>query len=449
MLLVVTDPHELEAALQREWNDDTAAVYADLLTSRGDLHGELIAIDLALAKGITDALLERKRELLWAWIGAATIADAPWTLHHFRAGLLRRLRLPTTARFPLDALVDQMFGAVGARIAEIEIYGSNAELEAGIRALASRSLPWLTSLTVRRVGESRPIDQRVWAELVAATPHLRMLTLVGPSVAASPLHPAIAKLRSYGPTVVIAGEPVTSVTELDLRFETEVHRFSPASNPEALAALINPRAFPGLRRLDLSANAPPDREPANRAGVLVFLDSVEQLDRFERVRVPWIETADTAHELIAKLERCPHLTIEIARMYSALEVSHPRLVVPPPRQWPGGEHSRSALTVDIAPGVHCTELALSSLIEHLEVMFDAKRADQQQAWLEVWGFLDGLEWEDDQGNTIYKELAAATLLTALDALDGIDDRAANVADAIRGAKLAKTATVTVSRYWGW
>ena len=89
------------------------------------------------------------------------------------------------------------------------------------------------------------------------------------------------------------------------------------------------------------------------------------------------------------------------------------------------------------------------MIEHLEVTFDAMRADQQRAWLEVWRFLDGLEWEDDQGNTIYKELSASTLLTALDALDGIDDRAANVADAIRGAKLAKSALVTVSRYWGW
>ena len=435
--------------MQREWNDDTAAVYADLLTSRGDPHGELIAIDLALAKGITDALLERKRELLWAWIGAATIADAPWTLHHFRAGLLRRLRLPTTARFPLDELVEQVFGAVGSRIAELEIYGTNDELETGLRVLASRQLPWLTTLSVRRVGESRPIDKRVWAELVAATPNLRSLTLVGPSVAASPLHPAIEKLRTHGPAVAIAGEPVTSVTELDLRFETDVYRSAPTSNPEALAALVNPRAFPALRRLDLSANVPPRREPSSRAGVLLFLDAVANLDRFERVRVPWIETDDTARELIAMLERCPQLTIEVARMYSTLEVSHPRLVVPPLRQWPGGEHSRSALIVDIASGVHCTELALSSLIEHLEVTFDAMRADQQRAWLEVWRFLDGLEWEDDQGNTIYKELSASTLLTALDALDGIDDRAANVADAIRGAKLAKSALVTVSRYWGW
>lgn len=455
----MTDPREreLEAALQREWDAETAAVYADLLGARGDPHGELIAIDLqlaersnrALANGITNELLDRKRELIATWIGSDTIADRAWSPRNFEAGLLCGYQLPTLARHPLEAYVEQLFAAVGSRISELGVYGTNAELKKGLATLASRALPWLSKLSVRRVGGEQPIDNAIWRDLASATPNLRTLTLVGSGVVLSPIHPAVKKLRLDGPAVAIGREPISSVVEVDLRFETDVYRYTPVSNAETLAALVNPRAFPALRTLDLSWNAPPRRDPPDRALVLTFLDAVENLDRFERVRVPWVETVDTARELIAILERCPRLSIEIARMYSTLDIEHPRLRIPAPRAWPVRAHSRDALQVDVAAGVVCDELALSSLIEDLEANYDDMRPAEQQAWLALWKFLDELPWEDDQGNIIYKELPATTLLVALDALDGTNGRAESVANAIRSARRAPDAMVMISRYWGW
>ena len=55
---------QLETSLQARWDPDTAAVYADLLASRGDPRGELIAIDLELTRREADQLRERKREII-------------------------------------------------------------------------------------------------------------------------------------------------------------------------------------------------------------------------------------------------------------------------------------------------------------------------------------------------------------------------------------------------
>lgn len=60
----------LESALQARWDDATAAVYADALIARGDPRGELIAIDLHIARhGRSEPLVQRRRAVVTAWLG--------------------------------------------------------------------------------------------------------------------------------------------------------------------------------------------------------------------------------------------------------------------------------------------------------------------------------------------------------------------------------------------
>src|SRR5690242_14623380 len=59
---------ELEDRLIAREEPVTLAVYADLLQAEGDLRGELIAVELAIAGG-AHHLAERRDELVHAWLG--------------------------------------------------------------------------------------------------------------------------------------------------------------------------------------------------------------------------------------------------------------------------------------------------------------------------------------------------------------------------------------------
>ncbi len=445
------DGHEraLEAALQADWDADTAAVYADLLTARGDPRGELIAIDLALAKAPTHELLDRKRELVTAWLGDR-IPDWTWQPRNVEHGLLRGYGVATSTTQTtqtIDGYLSRLFDVAGSRVRDLSVYGSNAQVREAIAAIAARpapALPWLRALTLHRVDGTHPIAKDSWAALVEATPHLRELTLIGTGVAVSPIHPAIQTLRVVGPAVAIGRASIPTVVELGLTFTHDRYRTPPSDAATLISGLVNPRTFPALRRLDLSTNRKTHYGPEIIPVVTAFLDSLEHLDMLELVRVP---PAEDATALIEILDRHPRLQIEIACMHTTLGVSHPRLKVPAPYAWPQTMHSREALNIDF-PGPSCDELALSSVIDNLEEQFEAMRPDAQQAWIAFWNFLNDLPSEDANNETVYKPFPAATFLLALEALDG-NGRGDNIAAALRAARLPADATVTLSRYWGW
>lgn len=434
----------LEHKLQTAWDDDTAAVYADLLIARGDPRGELIAIDLALANDPRAELSARKRELIEAWIGDS-IAAWIWHPRNVDHGLLSGFTAANTATFQLVEQVEHLLGAVGNHVRDLRLYGSNADLKKALTVLARAGggLPWLRTLTIKRIDGARPIDRATWQAVVDATPHLTELILEGRGVIASPLHPAVRTLRIQGFAIAVGGHPFDAVTHLDFQFADPHAYGAELPSIDALVAVVNPRAFPALRTLDISRNVAPRWNQPARPIALEMLAAVEDLARFENIRLPAI-TNDSAAALVQVLERHPHLHFELARTYETLEVTHPRLVVPTPRVWPAQPHSRDALIVE----KHGDELALSTLVDDLEEQFDAMRPDAQAAWIAFWSFLAELPWEDEQGNTIYGQLAAQTLLTALEALHG-NRRGDTVAAAIREANLAPDATVTISRYWGW
>lgn len=442
----MTSPDEaaLAASLQTEWSAETAAVYADLLIARGDPRGELIAVDLAHAAGPRAELAVRKRELIQMWIGEA-IAGWTWQPHNVEHGLLRGFAAATSATFGLVEQVEHLLDAVGNHVRELVLSGSNVDLKGALTVLARAEggLPWLRTLTIHRVDGTRPIERATWQAVVAATPHLRELILEGKGVLASPLHPAVRTLRIQGFAIAVGGQPFDTVTHLDLQF-ADPHAYGAELPPiDKLVAVVNPRAFPALRTLDLSRNvAPRWNQPPNPIA-LELLAAIEELARFERIRLPGI-TNDRARELLEILDRHPALSFEIARTYETLDVRHPRLVVPAPRVWPAQPHSRDALLVEN----YGDELALSTLVDDLEEQFDAMRPEAQAVWIAFWSFVSELPWEDDHGTTIHRELSAQTLLAALEALHG-NRRGDTMAAALRAANLAPGATVRISRYWGW
>ncbi len=439
----MTSPEEaaLAASLQTEWAAETAAVYADLLIARGDPRGELIAVELALANDPRAELAVRKRELIQLWIGGA-IAGWTWHPHNVEHGLLRGFMATNSATYALVEIVEHLLDAVGNHLRDLGLYASNVDLTKALTVLARTEggLPWLRTLTIKRTDGARPIDRATWQAVVDATPHLTELILEGTGVIASPLHPAVRTLRIQGFAIAVGGQPFDAVTHLDFRFADPLAYGAELPPVDKLAGVVNPRAFPALRTLDVSRNA---FQPI----ALAVLAAVEDLARFDTIRFPAI-TNDGAATLIDLLERYPRLVIEIARSYAPLDVSHPRLLVPTPRAWPAQPHGRDALRVAIPGGTSDGDLALSSLVGDLEDQFDAMHDEARTAWIVFWTFLDTLPWEDDNGNAVSKPMSVAVLSTALEALVS-NGRADNVAKDLREARFPPDATVNVSRYWGW
>ena len=169
------------------------------------------------------------------------------------------------------------------------------------------------------------------------------------------------------------------------------------------------------------------------------------------------DTKYLARDYINALLACPagqfNLEVEIARRYRTVDPPlvnglNPRVVIPEPRPWPPRDQmsSREALQITIPGEPYGDEIALTTCMEELEVVFDTLPATPHAAWLAVWDFLDGLGWDDDD-NAIELPFSAELLRVALDALE--DVRCQRIGAAIRDAQLPAGATVKIKRYWGW
>src|SRR5262249_13136017 len=201
-------------------------------------------------------------------------------------------------------------------------------------------------LSIHQVGDIRPtheVDIRsapreVVAAVATAAPHLEELTLVGESILASPGLPSVRTLRLTGTAaLVIGGSPMAHVEEIDLAFR---YRFAQEA-PARLAALVNPRTFPALWRLDLSRNEYVyPTTLASNVGVFPFLREVEKLERIRWLRLPSLRTAADVAAMRELLESCPQLHVEVARSYCTTAAllegfAHPRLTLPAgPPPWP-------------------------------------------------------------------------------------------------------------------
>jgi hypothetical protein len=462
---------ELETALQRTPDAETFAVYADALEAAGDPRGELIAIDLELARvrkappialDRIDELTDRKRAVLRRWLGD-TIGGIAWHPRQFEYGLLRDIGFTATSTQTIAEYTRGVLDSpIGTYLSGVEIYGSKAEIEHVMALVAKRPLPWLRRLTIHRVADhtNRTLAHDLWEAFVAATPNLVDVSVIGPAVARSPIHPNIRTLRMIGGhSIVIGAEGIPGVTTLDLAFrDPEDFSGRLRTMPDKLAAVVNRRAFPALRTLDLARNeGAPDivtttseqagAHQVRRRPLQLFLDAVEELDRFERLRLPSIDRDTEQAMVLGLLDAHPSMTIEIARMWTARDdLAHPRLHVPASRLWeaPGAVHGRQELTIAV-PG-YTEDVALSSMVRHLDEQFDDMPPDAQDAWRAVWRFLADARWEPAPGHDVALSFDALTLRRAFEALDG-DRRCDDVAKMLREAKLRSGATAMIHRRW--
>jgi hypothetical protein len=173
---------ELDAALRARFDPDDLAVYADLLQSEGDPRGELITLELQTA--VTPEIVERRRALLKSWLGDMPVVEE--VLLKFRYGFIEDMQLDGSSGYAWLASPAGEFLRTGW------MYGKRIEVERALVALAARPRPWLTKLALEERWDDYEIT--VPPDLVAATPNLVTLELVGPFALEVFAHPKIERI---------------------------------------------------------------------------------------------------------------------------------------------------------------------------------------------------------------------------------------------------------------
>jgi hypothetical protein len=420
---------QLEAALQARWDDATAAVYADALIARNDPRGELLALDLHIARhGLTEELRVARRARVTAWLGERAWADAG-------------LGLTTTAVTSEAEAVALLADPMAPYLRSLTVYDHASSLDAIVGTLADLPLGWLRRLVLRKDRRSAEIETATFKAFAAAAPRIEELVLHGRRVLALPakLVPGLRRLRLIGATALAGGGALPQLQELDLALQDDATTFVPLRAIPKLVAQVQLSRFPALARLDLSRNEGPQT-------VFPFAAALD-LRNVVELRTPALRTDDDLDTALAILAHHPQLEIRVARMYGYTPgASHARLHVPPPRAWPARTaiEARSGLLI-VPIDLGDTYLSLTSIVEVLEERFDAMPAPAQAAWRALWSVLDDLPWADDYLDEEVRPFDAATLLLALDAVDDDDVACELYAKAL--AALPPGATVGIQRYW--
>lgn len=172
---------ELEAALQRGWSFGDLEVYADQLLSTNDPRGHVVAIDL-LPRPEQQHWRQRRQAALAAWLGNALAASAGHLVQH---GFIHELRDGMGTRQLLRS-------PAGAFVRGFTTFGTRCR--AALVALAEQPRPWLTRLVIANHGEERLSAAEVRA-LIAATPRLAEVWLLGAPMFDAFEHPAVRRAR--------------------------------------------------------------------------------------------------------------------------------------------------------------------------------------------------------------------------------------------------------------
>ncbi|HLL23370.1 MAG TPA: hypothetical protein VK427_14635, partial [Kofleriaceae bacterium] len=236
---------DLEAVVREAWTGSVRdevrallAVYADELQEQDDPRGELIALDLLRTPTTDDHV--RKAELMRAWLGP--IAKHPNITTRF--GLLGVAISDTDPN-----LLDEVLASAAAPfVASVSAFAFPHVLRVVAGALADAPRPWLGSLRLASpielddaTFEDPVIEDALAAELVAATPVLRILEVSGRAMMRELAHPALHRVVASSEqdlgALVGAGAPL-GVAELAVGL---------GSMPALPASHL-----PALRHLDLA-----------------------------------------------------------------------------------------------------------------------------------------------------------------------------------------------------
>ncbi len=165
--------------MQAAFDFDELEVYADHLQAEGDPRGELVSLDLQ-PQPTDRAWWLHRRGAAEAWLGPAH----PFA-HLVQHGFIHELRDGATPRALLD-------GPLGDVVRGYTTWGHGRVFDS-IRRLATRPRPWLVRLAIAYWSKRR-LSNADRDALIAATPNLRELVLVGDPVVTAFPHPNVRSL---------------------------------------------------------------------------------------------------------------------------------------------------------------------------------------------------------------------------------------------------------------
>lgn len=386
----------LEAALAAAWDTDTLAVYADHLQAEGDVRGELIALDLEIAAhGSSSELAKRRTSLLYAWLGALVPVDnvhASWVGDSLRFGFVEELVFRGDEPNALARLAQVLASPAGPYVRGLMLTGTPDELAAALRAIATRTHPFLARLALR-AAHAGPIAADAVTAALAAMPRLAELELHRGAVAAVS-NPAIRRLVLYGRDSYVAlgeGAAFPAVTDLAIDLAT-AEAWDPDdaflaeddldAEPAPRDEIPLPRvAFPALVRLDLGAGT--ELDPALR-----FLRELDARTHVEHLVIPALRSAGERAELAAALRDLPALaTIELAHgsYYDPPDLPAVRFTGAAPWPWPTPDRARGRGVLVYQPRAKFGDpVALGTAVLVMERVFEALPRPARAAWTRLW-----------------------------------------------------------------
>lgn len=413
---------ELEAELARAWTIDNLAVYGDHLLALGDPRGELIAVDVHVARhGRTPELQHRRRRALRTWLGLPAEIDPTrgiWEGVKFAFGFVDELRAETTLAV--------LRGPAGPFVRGLSLLKRPHAIGWMLDELAARPRPWLERLTIVPRLKGQP-PTSVWSidpgsfvappELVAALPRLGRLELAGHRLLRGFPHPGVTSLRVDGIDAFLPilepSAAMPAVVELELSFAHAIG--APVTMQRPWPPLIPAESFPNLRRLDLSAN---DQRATTdtQIGVLDVIPSLGVRDQLVELRLPALIEPAEARRLRQLLRRMPALRrveLEYGPRFG-FELEGVEVVEVRPR-WPREPGAITGASVRIDGDPRVVELETRGILVHFSHaerwLDDGARA----AWEEIWQVIEALPY----GGAGYR-MPSTRVRTALDALGFLD-----------------------------
>jgi hypothetical protein len=377
---------ELEAELaiteSASCNRGLLAVYADALQARGDIRGELIAVDLALERQDDDdpGLLARRGELLRSWVGDAAVP-------HVRAH-----------RFGFLDLEASPLALHGAHVHHATTLRLDVERDVGreLSQIADAPRPWLATLVAEHDWWRRPISAEHVCRFVDASPSLRTLR-IGQGVVSDYVHPRVTQLLLGEPWIArdpaARSAPFPSLTTLEL-----------TAFPDPVVWLAIAR-FPALAELDLRNMT---------AATLGSLGIPPMPQELACLWLPPLENdADVAaaRELLTQLPTVRRVAVVAHR--AGVQLTHPTAEIDqgPQILWPPlASVLRDGLEIQIGDAVYPT-----NLFEGVHIMnrnYIHMPAAVRAAWDAVWPVIAHLPHDGT-----WRSVEPATLRTALRGVD--------------------------------
>lgn len=374
---------EHERALQAHWDLDRLAVYADDLQELGDRRGELIAIDLRLARDPDLAYADSPRDALHHEIfGESSRVESQYGFSMIDIGWIS----------DDDELEHVLVGDAARYLREIEIGGTIETVPEALGRLRAEVRPWLRVVRIETMGElaadgvDRPAVAATW-------PNLEVLELgfdEPNALFTNFVHPRVSELRI---TRLFAlqqlGGPWPACTTLDVAFGA-------ADISRVPTHLITRARFPALHTLDVSRNEPQvgrverDDRFQGPGGLFDMLARLDVLPQLRHVRVPSPRDAAAVRSLQTALDRMSALeTFEVVRRYPQgphVALAHPRakLEIPAPVAWPPRDRIEERAAIEILKIV----IPLGACARAMERHFADFSEAGQRGWGAIWRALE-------------------------------------------------------------